>query len=156
MTEDTPIEINAPGIDTTRIIEQLRQSIAEKIRKGLYSDPRVAHAERLNLRKLSADTDFLAFYLDCLRDAVTVDINDYDITEHRRPFTALWVRLKKAVWNLLKFYTYRLWSQQNQINSLLLSAVESLDSQYRGRLDAMEKQLKRTDTPPVPPESSGS
>lgn len=153
MTEDAPIEINAPGIDTAELIEQLRHSIAEKIRRGLYSDPRVAHAERLNLRKLSADTDFLAFYLDCLRDAVTVDINDYAITEQRRTLAPLWVTLKRAIWNLLKFYTYRLWSQQNQINSLLLSAVESLDTQYRGRLETIEKRLNTSVIPPIPLET---
>jgi hypothetical protein len=149
MTEDAPIEIHAPGVDTAELVEQLRQSIAEKMRKGLYCDPRVAHAERLNLRKLSADTDFLAFYLDCLRDAVTVDINDFAITEQRRTFTSFWITLKKAIWNLLKFYTYRLWSQQNQINSLLLSAVESLDMQYRSRLDALEARLGKPESSPA-------
>ena len=42
-----------------------------------------------------------------------------EIYERRARFTKPLVVLKRAIWKLLKFYTYRLWSQQNQVNGLL-------------------------------------
>jgi hypothetical protein len=51
------------------------------------------------------------------------------------------VGLKKILWKLLKFYTYRLWSQQNQVNGLLVTALEGLDEKYRNRLRDLERRL---------------
>ena len=51
------------------------------------------------------------------------------------------VGLKKILWKLLKFYTYRLWSQQNQVNGLLVTALEGLDEKYRNRLRDLEGRL---------------
>ena len=72
----------------------------------------------------------------------TVDITDFAIHERRKCFGGLLVRVKRLIWSMLKFYTYRLWSQQNQVNAVLLSAVEGLEHRYRGRIDALEKRLK--------------
>ena len=51
------------------------------------------------------------------------------------------VGLKKILWKLLKFYTYRLWSQQNQVNGMLVTALEGLDEKYRKRLRDLERRL---------------
>ena len=48
---------------------------------------------------------------------------------------------KQSVWKLLKFYTYRLWSQQNQVNGLLLSASEEIDRKYRDKIKALEDRV---------------
>ncbi|MDP6491683.1 MAG: hypothetical protein QGG69_07950, partial [Kiritimatiellia bacterium] len=53
----------------------------------------------------------------------------------------LLVSLKKTIWGLLKFYTYRLWTQQNQINGLLLSALESAEQKHRKRVQELEKRI---------------
>jgi hypothetical protein len=72
---------------------------------------------------------------------VFVDINDFEIVERRPVFGRLLVRLKRAIWKLLKFYTYRLWSQQNQVNGLLLAALEGLESSTQEKLRALEARL---------------
>ena len=92
----------------------------------------------------------LSVYLACLRDAVFVDINDFDIRERRRLGAGLLVALKRGVWKLLKFYTYRLWSQQNQVNGLLLAAKEEIDARYRERLQELEARLARLESAPRP------
>ncbi len=134
-------KINAPGIDTRKIVEEIKASVADKMEKGLYTDPRVARAERTNLTNLKNEDEFLQFYLECLRDAVFVDIGDFEIYERRTKLAPLFIALKRTLWKLLKFYTYRLWSQQNQINGLLLSAVESIDSRYREKLKELEHKI---------------
>ena len=140
MTEEL-FEIGAPGIDTGKIVEEVRAAVAEKTAAGLYTDARVARAERLNLANIRSEDEFLTFYLECLREAAFVDINDFDIRERRPRLGRLLVLLKKTVWKLLKFYTYRLWSQQNQVNGLLLSALESTEATYREKIRDLEKRV---------------
>lgn len=134
-------EIGAEGIDTERIVEEIQSTVAEKMQQGHYTDARVARAERTNLSNLKDEEEFLSFYLECLRDTIFVDISDFDIVERRQRFSSLLVTLKRIIWKLLKFYTYRLWSQQNQVNGLLLSAVEGSDNRSRERITALEKRV---------------
>jgi len=109
----------------------------------VYADARIARAERTNLVNLRNEEQFLGFYLQCLRDAVFVDISDFEIRERRRYLAPLLIRLKKAIWGLLKFYTYRLWSQQNQVNGLLVTAIEGLDEKAEAKIKALEARIEQ-------------
>lgn len=133
-------QVGAADIDIEKIMSEIRASVAAKMEAGFYRDPRVARAERTNLANLRDDDSFVRFYLDCLRDSAFVDIGDFEIRERRRA-GALLIVLKKIIWKLLKFYTYRLWSQQNQINGLLVTAIEGVDQKYRNRLGNIERRL---------------
>jgi hypothetical protein len=146
-------EIGAPGVDTGRIVQEIRETVARKAAEGVYADARVARAERFNLVNLKDDEEFLAFYLRTLREAAFVDINDFEIRERRASALApLLVALKKTLWKLLKFYTYRLWSQQNTVNGLLVTGIESLDEKYADRLRRLEARVqeleRRAGAPP--------
>jgi hypothetical protein len=134
-------QIGAEGVDAGQVMADIQAAVARKAAAGAYRDVRIAQAERTNLATLQDDEAFLRYYLDCLRSAASVDINDFDIRERRRLGAGLLVGLKKAIWALLKFYTYRLWSQQNQVNGLLVTAVEGLDEKYRSRLADLEQRL---------------
>lgn len=140
------ISIGADGIDVDRIVADVRAEVGRKIEAGAYDDAVIARAERTNLAHLTDDDQFFAFYLRCLRDAVFVDISDFDIRERRRHLSGLLVALKKTIWKLLKFYTYRLWSQQNQVNGLLVTAVEGLDEKYTERIEQLEKRVEELES----------
>lgn len=135
-------EIGAPGLDTAKVVAEIQAAVEKKMKDGAYSDARIARAERTNLVNLRSEEQFLGFYLKCLRDAVFVDISDFEIRERRRFLGPLLVGLKKLIWSLLKFYTYRLWSQQNQVNGLIVTAVEGLDEKYAEKISRIEKQLE--------------
>lgn len=138
----TPIlAIGAPGLDVDRLVADLQATADRKMKDGIYADARVARAEKTNLVHLRGSDDFITFYLSCLRDAVFVDISDFEIHERRRFFGPLLVALKRTIWKLLKFYTYRLWSQQNQINGLVITALEGLEEQSATRIAALEKRI---------------
>ena len=139
---DPIIEIKAEGLDTARVVNEIQTAVDENIRAGLYADARIARAERINVLGHAHDGAFLEYFLRCMGDAATVDIGDFEIRERRAGLAPVLVRLKKAIWNLLKFYTYRLWSQQNQINGMMATAVESLDEQYRERIAKLERRIK--------------
>ena len=89
----------------------------------------------LDARKAAMRRDFRR-----LRRAAAVDINDFEIRERRRPARLL-VALKTLLWRLLKFYTYRLWSQQNQVNGLVITALEGVEEQSAARIAALEKRI---------------
>ena len=141
---DRPLfEIGAAGIDTAAIVADIRATVADKKARQLYTDPRIARAERTNLMNIKDDEEFLAFHLECLRESVFVDINDFEIVERRSALGGLSISLKRLIWALLKFYTYRLWSQQNQVNGLLLSAVEGVEMKYRDKIKELEQKIAR-------------
>ena len=141
MTENPILSIGAPGIDVDRLVADLQATADRKMADGAYADARVARAERTNLVHLRGSDDFIAFYLGCLRDAVFIDISDFEIRERRRFVGPILLLVKKVLWNLLKFYTYRLWSQQNQVNGLVVTALEGMEEQNRARIAALEKRI---------------
>ena len=135
------IEIGAEGVDVAAVVAAIRKSVDEKIAAGVYADARIAAAERANLAQLKNDEQFAGYYLQCLRDAVYVDISDFEIRERRAALAPVLVRLKRAIWSLLKFYTYRLWSQQNQVNGLVVTALEGMEDQTASKLAALEQRI---------------
>lgn len=141
MSETPILSIGAPGLDADRLVADLQATADRKMAAGLYADARVARAEKTNLVHLRGSDDFITFYLTCLRDAVFVDISDFEIRERRRFFSPFLVGIKKTLWKLLKFYTYRLWSQQNQVNGLVITALEGIEEQSAARIAALEKRI---------------
>jgi hypothetical protein len=141
MSEPSPIDLHAPGVDTEALVRDIQDTVARKAAEGVYADARVARAERTNLIHLKDDDGFLSFYLTTLREAAFVDINDFEIRERRARFAPLLVRLKKSIWSLLKFYTFRMWSQQNTVNGLFVTGLESLHEQYATKIRRLEERI---------------
>jgi hypothetical protein len=141
MTESV-FQVGAPGVDVEKLVADIQAEVARKTDQGQYADARIARAERMNLANLKDDEDFLACYLRSLREATFVDINDFEIRERRATALApLLVRFKQSIWKTLKFYTYRLWSQQNMVNGLLVTGVEALDEKYQDRIKRLETRV---------------
>lgn len=141
MNEKPVIEIRAPGVDAEAIVRDIQAAVARKNEQGVYADARVARAERTNLVNLRDDEGFIGFYLTALREASSIDINDFEIRERRARFAPLLIRFKKAIWNTLKFYTYRLWSQQNTVNGLFVTGMESMNEQTMSRIKQLEARV---------------
>jgi hypothetical protein len=135
-------EIKTPGLDAAAIVAEVQAEVERKIQEGVFDDARIARSERLNLNNLKNEEQFLGFYMRCLRDAVFVNISDFEIHERRRSIAPLLVAFKKTIWKLLKFYTYRLWSQQNEVNGLLVTAVETLDEKYTHKIEQLEERIR--------------
>ena len=139
-------EITAEGVDVGRIMAEIQETVAAKMQSGAYAGAQLARAERFNLMNMKKDENFFEFYMESLREAVFVDINDFEIIERRATLAPMLVRIKKILWSLLKFYTYRLWSQQNQINGLLLSAAEEVDRKYRDKIRTLEDRITKLES----------
>lgn len=135
------IRIGADGIDVHKVVEEILASVADKRAQGVYDEQLAARAEKNNLLTIKDDEAFMDQYLVCLRQIVPVDINDFEILERRSRFAPVSKAIKKVIWKMLKFYTYRLWSQQNQTNGVLLAAVETLDRRYRKDIAALKARI---------------
>jgi hypothetical protein len=123
-------------------VREIQETVDRKASEGVYADARIARAERANLINFKNDDEFLAFYLNSLREASVVDINDFEIRERRAGAIApLLVKLKKTIWSLLKFYTYRMWTQQNSVNGLLVTGLESLHEKYDDKIKRLEARI---------------
>lgn len=140
-TPEPEVQFGVENIDVEALVATLQQRVAEKRRAGAWSDPRIARAEKHNLLNLKDDDEYLSQFLDCLRQVIQVDINDFEIIEKRRFIGKPLVKFKKTIWGLLRFYTYRLWSQQNQTNSLLFSAIDLLNRQNTRRIKDLETRV---------------
>ncbi|MBR1609464.1 MAG: hypothetical protein IJ678_07610 [Kiritimatiellae bacterium] len=136
------IRIGADGVDVRAVEREILAKVAERRARGEYDDPDVARAERNNILTMKDDAEFVERYLACLRLIVPVDINDFPIVERRSGLAPLLRALKKTIWKLLKFYTYRLWSQQNRTNGLLLAAVETLERRHKAETDALRARIE--------------
>lgn len=150
-----PIEIHADGIDVAAVVVDIQRTVDARIAAGEFDDARVARAERLMLAQLPKDGASVSHYLRGLRDAVEVDIGDFEIRERRVRWAPVLVRLKRWIWTLLKFYTYRLWSQQNEINSALAAGLEGLDEQMAERLRRLEERVAELERRIGPPSDGG-
>lgn len=136
-----PISIGADGVDAEKIVGEILARVAERRAQGAYDDETAARAERNNILTMKDDEEFLDRYLACLRQVVPVDINDFPIVERRSFFAPLSKAVKKVLWKLLKFYTFRLWSQQNQTNGVLLAAIETMHRRHKAETDALKARI---------------
>lgn len=140
-TTPPAIQIGADGIDVHALEERILDTVADKRAAGVYDDEVVARAERNNVLLLQDDAEFMDQYLACLGQIVPVDINDFEIPERRGRLAPVLVRLKKGIWKLLKFYTYRLWSQQNQTNAVLLAAIEIMQRRHKAEISELNERM---------------
>lgn len=150
MTADTQhmeIKLNAGTVDVAALVQEIREEVSRKRKEGVYTDARIGRAERHNLMYMADSEELLRFYLNCLRDGVHVDINDYQIEDRRSGWQGkILVKIKTVLWKLLKFYTFRMWHQQNQINGLMVTAIESSFQQYEKKIAALEARLAALET----------
>jgi hypothetical protein len=140
--EEDILSVTTPGVDAAALVASIREAVAQKTSTGVYNDACIARAERTNLLAMQGDEEFIEFFIHLLRQGVPVDIGDIEIQEKRRFFTGFFVKLKKAIWALLRFYTYRLWSQQNQSNGMLVTALEGLLEHGKAREAALVKRIE--------------
>ena len=87
------------------------------------------------------NTAFIRALLNTLHDTAFVDISDFEIIERRQRWSRPLIALKKGIWSLLRFYTFRLWSQQNEINGFLLAALQGIHEDANERIAKLEARI---------------
>jgi len=139
---ETNLDIQAEGIDVNAIVQEIQDAVAEKTASGEYNDALITQAERSNLFNMKDDAEFLDYYLSCITRSSQVDIRAFEIPDPKGgPAGKAMKKLKQSIWGVLKFYTYRMWTQQNQINSLIVNGLNIVRNKLGEQQHEQEKRI---------------
>ena len=134
-------QIGADGVDVAAIQREIEDRVARKKEAGVYDRYDLSRVAALELSGVKSEADFLEYSLKVIQQTWDLDIGDFPIYSKGGILGAPAVLLKKAIWKLLKFYTFRLWSQQNQTNAVLLAAIEMLNTRSSNRIRDLERRV---------------
>jgi len=138
------VQLGAEGVDVNALMQEVQNEVQRRRAAGDYQDARIGRAERHNVSQISDGEHAHDVMLRCLDDCSQIDINDYPIEDRNTGIKGkLLVTLKTVIWKLLKFYTYRLWHQQNQYNSMAITAMESQRDFYEKRIQDLENRVNK-------------
>ncbi len=128
---------------TTLCQEELAERIEKNIRDreavyALYDLKKIAPFDLLDIQD---ESQFLQFYLKAILRTWAIDINDFSIPRKPGFVGAAELVLKKTLWKLLKFYTFRLFSQQREFNSQVSYTLAAIHKDYTARVYTLQKQI---------------
>jgi hypothetical protein len=137
-------EIGADGVDVAAIQREIEDRIARKKEAGVYDRYDLSRVAALELSGVKSEADFLDYSLKVIQQTWDLDIGDFPIYSKGGILGAPAVMLKKAVWKLLKFYTYRLFSQQKEFNCQVVNAIVSLNRKLDSELSKMKGEAEKS------------
>jgi len=131
--------ITGDAINVTEIMEKLKQRVKEKREAGLYDKYNLSKASRLGIDEIQSEEEFLEYYLKLIEETADVDISDFEIVSKGGLQGKFIVGVKTIIWKLLKFYTYRLFSQQKEFNAQAVNTIMSLNK----KIDKLSEKIDR-------------
>lgn len=134
-------EIGAEGIDVEKIMAQIRARIEEKKKSGAYAQYDLSGISKLELENIASEEEFLNYYTEVLQRTCDINIGDFPIINEGGLVGQIEVLTKKILWKLLKFYTYRLFTQQKEFNAQVTSAFLSLRKVMDQRFKEIHERL---------------
>ncbi len=134
-------EIQGTTLGAEELAARIEKNIREREASGVYARFDLKKIVPFDLLDASDESQFLQFYLKAIQRAWAVDINDFLIPKKPGLLGAAEWALKKALWKLLKFYTFRLFSQQREFNSQVSHTLAALHKDYSAKADAIQQQI---------------
>ena len=135
-------EIGADGVDVKRVMRDIEERVARKKRAGVYDRYDLSRIASLELKNVKSEADFLDYSLKVIQQTWDIDIGDFPIYSKGGILGKPFVLLKKTIWKLLKFYTYRLFSQQKEFNCQITNAITSLNRKLDSELTKIKKDSR--------------
>ncbi|MDD5556104.1 MAG: hypothetical protein PHN82_02515 [bacterium] len=129
-------EIGADGVDVKAIMREIEERVARKKAAGVYERYDLSRVAALELSRVRSEADFLDYSLKVIQQTWDIDLSDFPIHSKGGVLGRPAALLKKVIWKLLKFYTYRLFSQQKEFNCQVANAVASLNRKLDRELAA--------------------
>ena len=127
MAEQPTFDIQTDGVDTDDIMRRIRERIEQKRAAGVYDRYNLTGITKLEVAEAKSEEDFLRYSLKMLQRTHEIDIADFPIPNKGGPFGWLEVLVKKVLWYLLKFYTWRMWTQQREFNAQVVNTLRALN-----------------------------
>jgi hypothetical protein len=134
-------EIQSTSIPLEEVAEQIEKKIQDQENLGTYLHHDLKQIMPLDLLEVEDESQFLEFYMKTLQRAWAIDINDFPIPRKPGLTGLVEFALKKVIWNALKFYTYRLFSQQREFNAQMSYTLTTMHKDYNSKINAIQKQI---------------
>ncbi len=131
-------EIKTPGVDVKKIMDDIQSKIKEKKEQGVYNQYSLDRVTRLEIENIKGDVEYLQWLMKVMNQSWDINIGDPQIVNKGGLLGKPEMWLKKIIWHLLKFYTYRMFSQQKEFNSQTVMALGLLSK----RIDQLEEKSK--------------
>ena len=134
-------EINVENVDVASLMEKIRKRVEEKKESGLYDQYNLDNVSVLELDTISSEQEFLQYYLDVIQRTCDIDIGPFRIINKGGSFGKMAVLTKKIIWNLLKFYTYRMFNQQKEFNCQIVNTILTLNKKIDAQFEEVNRKL---------------
>ena len=142
MAEQQTFDIETDGVDTDAIMRRIRERIAKKRADGVYDRYNLTGITKLEVAEAKSEEDFLRYSLKMLQRTHEIDIADFPIPNKGGPFGWLAVLVKKVLWHLLKFYTWRMWTQQREFNAQVVNTLRTLNRKIDSLTRARDEESR--------------
>lgn len=136
-------QIGADGVDVEKIMQDVKARVAEKKAAGVYDKYNLDGINFLEIKELKDDAQFLSHVINIMNKSWEIDISDFEIVNKGGASGKFQVILKKIIWKLLKFYTYRMFTQQREFNIQAVTALNGLNK----RLERLEARVEKLEKP---------
>ncbi|MFU8780254.1 MAG: hypothetical protein ACNA71_04425 [Kiritimatiellia bacterium] len=135
------IKVFAKNIDTEAAAQKIVDAAQNRQKHVTLPLERLISSRVQSPAGFKNNTAFIKALLVTLQDSAFVDISDFEIIERRQRWSRPLIALKKGIWGLLRFYTFRLWSQQNEVNGFLLAALQGIHEDANERITKLEARI---------------
>ena len=134
-------DITAPALDAEALAAEVRERVRKKKASGAYDDYDLSGIASLDYEKELSEEDFLRYYLQVVERLADLNYGDFEIASKGGRFGRAEVLLKKTIWKLLRFYTYRLFSQQREFDCQVAQALVSHYRWSRKEIDRLSGEI---------------
>ena len=134
-------DITAPALDAEALAAEVRERVRKKKESGAYDDYDLSGIASLDYEKELSEEDFLRYYLQVVERLSDLNYGDFEIASKGGRFGRAEVLLKKTIWKLLRFYTYRLFSQQREFDCQVAQALVSHYRWSRKEIDRLSGEI---------------
>ena len=134
--------IETPGIDLGEVLSRVRDRLAGRSGEMVADDLADAGGDAVKINPPEKKEEILDFYLKSIVDSSRIDINDFEIPGEDTIFGRWEIRLKKLIWKLMKFYTFRLFSQQNDFNGRVALILQGINRKNSRRLEKLRQRVR--------------
>ncbi len=142
MPEEQDFPVTAPSLDAEALVREVRERAERKRASGAYEGLDDAGAASLDLEQELGEEDFLRYYLKVVERLSDVNYGDFEIVSKGGAFGRMEVLLKKSIWKLMRFYTYRLFSQQREFDCQVAEALQCHYRWSRGEIDRLRREVE--------------
>ncbi|MBM4144040.1 MAG: hypothetical protein FJ225_10685 [Lentisphaerae bacterium] len=133
-------EIGADAADKEQLMRDVDRNVRANETAGAYDDAALHEADKMQIRALPDDAEALSRVIAHLRESAAIDIGDFPIVNTGGPFGRLEVLVKRTIWKLMRFYTYRMFTQQREFNMQVVAVLEALWRREKSRGRNPERQ----------------